>query len=592
MFNIFSFLEPNHHTVDYLRLVESRLEAEQWATTEKIAATLDGLQEALLWEDNFHSESKLFSYFMLKSKIPLHLLRISKTHPDVVLSFLNVLTEGIKRRENLSLFLSRNFLNTLVSSYNDSVSEDTLHLMVSLVKSVSGRITVSNAYLLYSQSRIDYPILTFAFRLEEHADVLVRIGARVIILNLLKLDEAEIIRIVQERNYFAINIGRICNDLLSVTPANASDFFGLFLDTIDYWNDLFGLQLPAVTTFLSNSILDLLVIPVLIKNLSATDLHQDVAVLSLHLMVSQLKVGPIVDLIVDMVSQNSHVLGGMLGSTSALKHFASLCLVYSAVTSSHEASHQLWTQGLEKNGPGQLISLLNGTNSPLVLEIICRLLGRMDAGVHESALQKMEMEWRARLLGLVLEYASLLREIVAEHGGFWDMNVEKHLISPSVLALFFKQTPLAYDAIEKEEKVLVTFKVWQHALSLAKKDWTLAIPPRITELDSIDMGSFDSTEMFPCLVQISKNSKVLPPERLFVIFYDCLFLLVKPDPLVLGKGVLLQQHEILDLAAGLNHDFLYTIDMCATKTEFGPVMVHAFSKAPRVVNTPVARLFF
>jgi hypothetical protein len=71
--------------------------------------------------------------------------------------------------------------------------------------------------------------------------------------------------------------------------------------------------------------------------------------------------------------------------------------------------------------------------------------------------------------------------------------------------------------------------------------------------NSIDLRYYSKKDeddlalIIPCIVQVSENGKIKPQDTFYIVLQDENFVLVKPDPLVLGKGAVVFQMKYLNL---------------------------------------------
>ena len=292
---------PDFHSIQYIKMQETRLLATS-LTDMELKSILDRLQQSLIHSDSVKDE--IFSYF-IESKIPSSLIKFLSIYPGLILMWLNVLLESVAR--NLDLLLSKNFLNEVFAAKLPLEDGDVLHLTVALMKVLARRITLNNCKLLYSQSRIDYPIISLAIHLESNSDPFIRAGIRSVLLQLLRLEYKPLTQtLLNERNYFALILGRVSRQFYRLQRSDEKlVILDFILEEVYYWNDLFKIS-QYVSDYLSNSIMDLLVLPVLIRAiLDSTGFEQPSALFLLNMIVIQIQHNNLRSLVLDIVLQQS-----------------------------------------------------------------------------------------------------------------------------------------------------------------------------------------------------------------------------------------------------------------------------------------------
>lgn len=167
--------------------------------------------------------------------------------------------------------LSNDFLNKLIIAPFNTRVDDILGLYIAMLKNISLKIDNTTVKLLYQQSRLDYPIYSCAIEYFSHDDVFVKLGVKSVILNLLKLKNQDVCSyIVTNRSFFAFSVSQtmrkirtLLGEYSKMPPDENEERIHLILEDLKYFGEFFHLENPLLDDFLSNSIMDVMIMPIL-----------------------------------------------------------------------------------------------------------------------------------------------------------------------------------------------------------------------------------------------------------------------------------------------------------------------------------------
>jgi hypothetical protein len=553
------FLSPDNTSLDYIIQIENKIETLVHTADfhfirnleTSLSNQLKKLQECLLKDDK-NENGQFFSYFVLKSKLPNLILKLFSTNPEEcqapILIFLSILLENTQR--NFDLFLSSNLIHSILSSQS-SLKESNVSLTGNIVKSISNRISTSNIHLLFNKSSIDYPIFTVALSLEENLDPIICTVAKQTILNLFKSKDSHLRKSMLERNYFAICIGRLCNQFITIKSKSSNEQLNCLhriIDDLYFLNDLISISETHVTESVSNNIIELLVLPMLLPNLLSTDhFESNLAAYGLLLISSEIIYPPIGNILKDfLINPNTayaKVLADNLkpqaddskiGTSAALLYAISNFSSYDSQLA-NDAERKLLDAPLATS----LISILSSESSihlslftkTVLIELLLYLF-KTDVIYKDTPeiqiLLDQYSSYTKRLLDpfLIMKHSQHLRYLFQ-----YESNISSNL---RLKRCFLNPRILIKSELSQTVDILTE-------LDIALKNRLLflsiygAIPKLEIRDDNIFSGSLSTGDFIPCLAIFKRNPSNLP-DRVYLCNSKLKFHIVKASPLLLGKG--------------------------------------------------------
>ena len=246
------------------------------------ANTLGDLVEILVWADN-NSLEDYISIFV-EQKIHAALLSILKSCSNdqhivlSILKFFNVFFESIKNTNTIFFMLSNSYINSVIGVPLPFQNDEVSSFYISLLKNIARKTDSSTIHLLMVKD--DLPLFDHALSMHNHSESMVRIGARTIVLNLLKVgDAAATSHIIQTRRYFT----HLCSELQNHTQQlikhigaqgeslDATDKLETIDELLDHVLEFFGLDLDIVHRKLAETLLDQYILGFLVKNIVQYD---------------------------------------------------------------------------------------------------------------------------------------------------------------------------------------------------------------------------------------------------------------------------------------------------------------------------------
>ncbi|KAI8926484.1 hypothetical protein BC831DRAFT_456378 [Entophlyctis helioformis] len=300
------------HSLEFLRSLEPRIRRVQamtpherdqpWLQAE-FGTDMRDLAEVLVWSDNQKLDD-CFSFF-IESKI-----HHQESLVMAILRFFNVFFESVKTGNILYFMLSNNYINQVISVRLDTSSDDILSYYVTLLKNISNKANNRTVNLLFSENSKSYPLFSHAVAYDHHSESMVRTGVRTVILNLLRVnDPAATSFIINEQHYFVQLVDRMTQTVTSLgayldqkSPVDAAAELDLFLESLEFLNDVFALQMEAASRALANAFMERVVVMTLVEGLSKSPDVQRVSLFLLaRIVAGGINYKPLSDFVVELL---------------------------------------------------------------------------------------------------------------------------------------------------------------------------------------------------------------------------------------------------------------------------------------------------
>ncbi|KAL5040221.1 hypothetical protein RTP6_007260 [Batrachochytrium dendrobatidis] len=309
-FEFLRTLEPRVHkilTLSALQLGKPQVQAD-------FAADMRDLAEVLVWSDNRNLDD-CFALFIEKNvhQVLLNILKHAADFDGIILAvlrFFNVFLESVKSGNIMYFMLSNYYINDIISVPLNVENEEILSYFVTLLKNISNKLNSRTIQLLFNQKARSYPLFSQATIYHYHQESMVRVGVRTIILNLLNVNDPETLDfIIQDRLYFIGVVDHMAGILQSLcgfmevkSHADSQEQLGLFLEYLEYLNEIFSLELENASKPLAAAFLERIVVASLMEKLFKGGDSTAVAIFILtRILAGGICYQPLTDFIVELL---------------------------------------------------------------------------------------------------------------------------------------------------------------------------------------------------------------------------------------------------------------------------------------------------
>ncbi|KAH6588298.1 hypothetical protein BASA50_010849 [Batrachochytrium salamandrivorans] len=271
----------DRHSFDFLRSLESKIRKILILSDQQLckphiqadfATDMRDLAEVLVWSDNRNLDD-CFALFIEKEihQVLIDILEYAKDHDAIVLSvlrFFNVFLESVKSGSIMYFMLSNNYINDVISVPLNVENEEILSYFVTLLKNISNKLNSRTIQLLFNENNRTYPLFSQATIYHYHQEAMIRIGVRTIILNLLHVNDPETLSfIIHDKFYFigvvdhlAEILQSLCSHMEDKSRSDALEQLNLFLEYLEYLNEIFSLELEEANKALAAAFLERIVV--------------------------------------------------------------------------------------------------------------------------------------------------------------------------------------------------------------------------------------------------------------------------------------------------------------------------------------------
>ncbi|KAJ1344984.1 hypothetical protein BSLG_000499 [Batrachochytrium salamandrivorans] len=242
----------DRHSFDFLRSLESKIRKILILSDQQLckphiqadfATDMRDLAEVLVWSDNRNLDD-CFALFIEKEihQVLIDILEYAKDHDAIVLSvlrFFNVFLESVKSGSIMYFMLSNNYINDVISVPLNVENEEILSYFVTLLKNISNKLNSRTIQLLFNET------LSFIIH-----------------------DKFYFIGVV---DHLAEILQSLCSHMEDKSRSDALEQLNLFLEYLEYLNEIFSLELEEANKALAAAFLERIVVSGLISGLSKTD---------------------------------------------------------------------------------------------------------------------------------------------------------------------------------------------------------------------------------------------------------------------------------------------------------------------------------
>ncbi|KEH32539.1 hypothetical protein MTR_4g127210 [Medicago truncatula] len=319
-----SFWRPrDRFSLDQLRYLTDQLTKVQVVSDvnkDFVIEALRSIAELMTYGDQ--NDPSYFEFFMEKQVMGefVRILKLSKTIsvPLQLLQTVSILVQNLRNEHAIYYLFSNEHVNYLITYSFDFKNEELLSYYISFLRAISGKLnknTVSLLVKIRGDEVVSFPLYVEAIRFAFHEENMVRIAVRAVTLNVYHVGDDSVNRYISSaphKDYFSKLISFFrkqsmdLNKLVSHTLINPGpDSTSTIIAAIDeiednlyYFSDIVSAGIPDVGSLITDSILMVLIFPLLLPSLRIAidnDMQSGV-VTSLYLLCCILRIIKIKDL--------------------------------------------------------------------------------------------------------------------------------------------------------------------------------------------------------------------------------------------------------------------------------------------------------
>ncbi|XP_029125832.1 protein TRANSPARENT TESTA 9 isoform X2 [Cajanus cajan] len=315
----YSFWKPrDRFSLDQLRYLTDQLTKVQIINEVNkgfVVEALRSIAELITYGDQ-HDPS-FFEFFMEKQVMGefLRVLKLSRTLsvPLQLLQTVSIMVQNLKSEHAIYYMFSNEHINYLITYPFDFQNEELLSYYISFLRAISGKLnrnTVSLLVKTHGDEVVSFPLYVEAIRFAFHEESMVRTAVRAVTLNVYHVGDDSVNRYITStphKDYFSNLVSFFrkqsmdLNKLLNPRPDSISTIIAAvdeIEDNLYYFNDVVSAGIPDVGRIITDSILIILIFPLLFPSLriGPDKEMQDGVVTSLYLLCCILRIVKIKDL--------------------------------------------------------------------------------------------------------------------------------------------------------------------------------------------------------------------------------------------------------------------------------------------------------
>ncbi|KAI3805553.1 hypothetical protein L1987_28043 [Smallanthus sonchifolius] len=320
----FSFWRPrDRFTLDELRYLIDQLMKIQVVNDVNKAFVIEALRsiaELITYGDQH--DLNFFEFFMEK-QVMGEFVRILKISKNVIVSVqllqtISIMIQNLKSDHSIYYLFSNEHINFLITYPFDFRNEELLSYYISFLRAISGKLNKNTISLLVKTEKeeiVAFPLYVEAIRFAFHEEGMIRTAVRALTLNIYHVGDMYVnkyIATAPHDDYF-LNLVKFfrehcisLNGLVSPTtesqgPESTSSILSAvdeIEDNLYYFSDVVSAGIPDVGTLITDSMLKLLIFPMLLPSLriGVSDEKKFSSVTSLYLLCCILRILKIKDL--------------------------------------------------------------------------------------------------------------------------------------------------------------------------------------------------------------------------------------------------------------------------------------------------------
>ncbi|XP_058723312.1 protein TRANSPARENT TESTA 9-like isoform X4 [Vicia villosa] len=324
----FSFWRSkDRFSLDQLRYLADQLSKVQIVNEvnkDFVIEALRSIAELITYGDQ-HDPS-FFEFFMENQVVGdfVRVLKLSRTIsiPLQLLQTVSIMIQNLQSEHAIYYMLSNEHMNFLITYSFDFRNEELLSYYISFLRAIGGKLNKNTISLLVKTRNdevVSFPLYVEAIRFAFHEENMIRAAVRAVTLNVYHVGDHSVNRYITSAphtDYFSNLVSffkKQCmdlNKLISDTQKNPGPDSKATItaavdeieDNLYYFSDVISAGIPDVERLITDSILTLLIFPVLLPSLrivAANHVDQDIqsdVVTSLYLLCCILRIVKIKDL--------------------------------------------------------------------------------------------------------------------------------------------------------------------------------------------------------------------------------------------------------------------------------------------------------
>ncbi|XP_022636187.1 uncharacterized protein LOC106761988 isoform X3 [Vigna radiata var. radiata] len=285
-----------------------------------VIEALRSIAELITYGDQ-HDPS-FFDFFMEKQVVGefVRILKLSKSIsiPLQLLQTVSIMIQNLRSEHAIYYMFSNEHMNYLITYSFDFRNEELLSYYISFLRAISGKLNKSTISLLVKtqdEEVVSFPLYVEAIRFAFHEENMVRTAVRTVTLNVYHVGDECVNRYITSAprtEYFSnlvsffrnqcMDLNRLVSEALKNQGSDSTSAIISAVDEIEdnlyYFSDVISAGIPDVGRLITDSILMLLVFPLLLPSLRTLDSNdmQSGVVTSLYLLCCILRIVKIKDL--------------------------------------------------------------------------------------------------------------------------------------------------------------------------------------------------------------------------------------------------------------------------------------------------------
>ncbi|XP_028774093.1 protein TRANSPARENT TESTA 9 isoform X2 [Neltuma alba] len=235
-----------------------------------------------------------------------------------LLQTVSIMIQNLKSEHAIYYMFSNEHMNYLITYSFDFRNEELLSYYISFLRAISGKLNKNTISLLvktHNEEVVSFPLYVEAIRFAFHEENMVRTAVRTVTLNVYHVGDESVNRYITSAphtNYFSdlisffrkqcVDLNRLLSDILTNPRSDWTSTIHAAVDEIEdnlyYFSDIVSAGIPDVGRLITDSILMLLIFPLLLPSLRIVAVNdmQSGVVTSLYLLCCILRIVKIKDL--------------------------------------------------------------------------------------------------------------------------------------------------------------------------------------------------------------------------------------------------------------------------------------------------------
>ncbi|KAE9609879.1 hypothetical protein Lalb_Chr07g0180711 [Lupinus albus] len=311
-------------SLDQLRYLTDQLSKVQSindVNKDFVIEALRSIAELITYGDQH--DPTFFEFFMENQVMGefVRILKLGRTVnvPLQLLQTVSIMVQNLRSEHAIYYMFSNEHINYLITYAFDFRNEELLSYYISFLRAISGKLNKSTISLLVKTQGdevVSFPLYVEAIRFAFHEENMVRTAVRAVTLNVYHVGDDSVNRYITtapHRDYFSnlvsffrkqsMDLNRLVSNALIRTadPDSTSTLINALdeiQDILYYFSDVVSAGIPDVGRLITDSILMVLIFPLLLPSLrvAADDEMQSGVVTSLYLLSCILRIVKIKDL--------------------------------------------------------------------------------------------------------------------------------------------------------------------------------------------------------------------------------------------------------------------------------------------------------